>query len=1224
MPGKQLLLASLIVISAQAATDRIITPIDSARPVTLKSQVRPGAEPSNDLGPAAADLALNNLTLRLQLSPAVESFLADQQNPASPNYHRWLTPEQFADRFGASTSDIAKLSAWLKSQGFTVNSAARGGAFVSFRGTAAQVSGSFHTEIHRYTVAGKQHYANATAPSIPEALSGIVASIGGLNDFHLSPLYVRNLEATPDYTSATGHHYLAPDDLATIYNIAPLYAAGIDGTGLTIAVAGQTDINIADIAAFRTRFGLSANLPQVVLAGDDPGVSAADLPEADLDLEWSGAVARNATIIFVNSTDVITSVAYAIDNAIAPIVSLSYGGCEQENDPTLRSLAQQANAEGITWISPSGDSGAAGCDFTTPTPLADKGLGVTFPASIPEITAIGGTTFNEGNEGDATFWNTTNSTTGATALSYIPEVAWNDSAERNGLAASGGGASLFFPKPAWQQGPGVPADGARDVPDIAFSASPDHDGYLVETSGGLYVFGGTSLGTPVFAGVVALLNQSLATAGLGNINPRIYALSQAKTNVFHDVISGNNNEPCLVNSPNCVNGTLGYSTGPGYDLVTGLGSLNVNNFVTEWNNGVASTTTLSTNPTTVSPSGTVQLTANITGSGMKPPTGTVTFLINDYPAGTVNVVPSGSIASATFSVTGVSLAAADGAVSALYNGDTVYNSSGASAQVTMTYPAGSAVIPSVSPAPLYQFGGGWFLDILLIEKNGVATKLTGFNFDGNPVPLSYFNSLVIPAHGIVESQLGVSNVTYPADHILQFTGVDAATRTAPGKTWTQQISVSFLGPASISLYPSMTLTSTPPSVALNPAANPSCAYSQQLVVQETNGFLVDLTNLSANTLDFSNQIQQIFGTTRLAPYGTLTGNLCWPSTITPVTGNFTIVGNSEVGQIGSAIAVPFTPTPPAPSAISLAPAGPLVLKVANSSPTATASIAVNITGGEATWNATVTPANRMTSWLTVSTTSGSGPGQIIVQASGANLPVGVYTALLTVQSPNSFPQGINVPVTLIVGPGTTSIQNVVNDASPPAGVAPGTRAQVWGYQLANTPQTATGFPLPLNLAGVTATVNGVPAPLIAVEAQQLTIQIPYETSAGTAVLGLNNNGNVAAFNFQVSVAAPAVYQASVTTGAQGQTVTLFMTGDGVETPFVATGDTPSTSAKPLLPVTVTVGGINAPVTFAGTPNGLAGVAQVNYTIPTTVPVGVQPVVVTVGGVSSAAVALTVF
>ena len=580
-------------ISAQA--DRVRSAIDARQSVVLRGRMHPQARAANDRGAVEASFPVTGITFLLSPSAdqkaALQQLLASQQDPSSPDYHKWLTPEQYADAYGVTASDLTKISDWLTSQGFTIDNVARSRTFLTFSGTAAKAGAAFHTEIHRYLVNGQTHYANATDPSIPAALSGVISTIRGLNDFRLQP-HLR-MPVQP-YLNSGSSHYLAPDDFATIYDITPLYQAGIDGSGQKIAIAGQTDIHLSDIQQFRTRFNLSApNLTQVLVHGSaDPGLSSYDLPEADLDIEWSGAVARNAQIIYVYSTDVFQSAAYAIDQNLAPVLSISYGGCEGGDLydlPAYQTMAQQANAQGITWLAASGDNAAADCEDLGVN-IAQDGLAVDAPSSIPEITAMGGTEFNEqaGN-----YWAATTTASGGSALGYIPEKVWNDTSLSFGLAGGGGGGSIFFPQPIWQTGPGVPTDGVRHVPDLSFNASPAHDGYFFYSGGSGSPVGGTSAAAPTMAGVVALLNQFLtstggqSSAGLGNINPSLYHMAQTTTGVFHDVTTGNNSVPCVIGSPNCTTGIMGFSAGTAYDQGSGLGSVDVANLVHGWSSNPA-------------------------------------------------------------------------------------------------------------------------------------------------------------------------------------------------------------------------------------------------------------------------------------------------------------------------------------------------------------------------------------------------------------------------------------------------------------------------------------------------------------------------------------------------------------------------------------------------------------------------------------------------------------
>ncbi|HLK64170.1 MAG TPA: protease pro-enzyme activation domain-containing protein [Bryobacteraceae bacterium] len=613
IPSHRLVLSFLFLLGASslhAQNRRIAGPIDSAKIVPLNGNLRPAAMRRNDQGRVGPSFPLPGLTLYLKPSAAQQAdllrLLEQQQDPASPRYHQWLTPEEFADRFGLGAQDLAAAADWLRSRGFTVGKAARSRTWIAFSGTARQVEDTFHTEIHRYALNGKTHYANATEPSIPLALASAVAGLDGLDD--LTP---EQIEAT----SATGVHTLAPDDLAVIYDINSVYQSGIDGTGQKIVIAGSSDFNaaaLADVALFRSKFNLPAMVPQVIrdTTYPDPGISGS-LGEAHLDIEWAGAIARKAQIMFVYSNSFSHAVLYAIDNNLAPVISMSANaGCEADNTPAniafYQGLAQQGNAQGITWVISGSDAASASCDANGADLPAVSGLAVRFPASVPEVTAVGGLEFDEA-AGAGPFWSVTNTANGASALSYIPEMVWNDALALHALWGGGGGQSIYFPKPAWQTGPGVPNDQARDLPDVALAASFSHDGYIAINNQTAVTSGGTSASAPVFAGIVTLLNQYVVSQGiqtkpgLGNINPNLYRLAAAGNSPYHDITLGNNIIPCGAGTPDCASGAMGFSAAPGYDLASGLGSIDVAKFLNVWNSQPATTSAIvvSANPNPV-------------------------------------------------------------------------------------------------------------------------------------------------------------------------------------------------------------------------------------------------------------------------------------------------------------------------------------------------------------------------------------------------------------------------------------------------------------------------------------------------------------------------------------------------------------------------------------------------------------------------------------------------
>ena len=591
-----------------AQRDRITGPVDRSQRIALKGNIHPQANPQFDAGLVDPTLRLDHVMVMLKRSAAqqgeLDQLLAEQQDRSSRNYHSWLTPEQFGDRFGASPNDAAQVVKWLQSEGLTVDEVSRARNWIWFSGSAAQIQAALRTEIHRYQVNSEPHFANAIEPSVPAAIEPLISGIQGLDDFHPQRGQSRHVlvpgegllnAVQPLFTNGAGTHLLVPDDFATIYNLWPLYNSGYDGSGQRIVVTGQSAVDLADIRGFRTLYSLPQNDPQLVLVpgSADPGHTSPDYEgEADLDIEWAGAVARKASIIYVYSSDVLRiSVPYAINQNLAPIITYSFGLCEQLYSQTMlkntRALAQQANAQGITWIASSGDSGAAACDPPFQSSLATGGLGVSFPGSLPEVTAVGGTQFDEG---DGVFWFTTNSGTLASARSYIPEKGWNES-DGSGLASSGGGLSVVYPKPSWQSGPGVPDANFRAVPDVSLSAA-FHDGYRVISRGLFFIDSGTSASAPAFAGIFALVNQyqelnGIQTqAGQGNINPNLYSLAQNTPGAFHDVATGDNMVPCSTLRAGCSSGSIGYAAGPGYDLVTGLGSVDAFNLAvgmaTQW------------------------------------------------------------------------------------------------------------------------------------------------------------------------------------------------------------------------------------------------------------------------------------------------------------------------------------------------------------------------------------------------------------------------------------------------------------------------------------------------------------------------------------------------------------------------------------------------------------------------------------------------------------------
>jgi hypothetical protein len=712
----------------------------------------------------------------------LEQLLDEQQRKSSPNYHRWLSAAEFGARFGTADTDTEQIRTWLESKGFAVGTVSKSKRWIVFSGTSQQVEDAFHTEMQYYRVSGKTHIANATDIAVPVALAEVTRGLASLNNFgkrpprHLAEGAAgrdsegRKTLLEPNLTAATNTYYLAPGDFAAVYDTKSLLGAGIDGTGISIAITAQSDIELTDVQEFRQIFRLKANDPNFIVSGPDPGLtSQTDAEEAQLDVEWAGAVAPGATIDLVvagssaTTSGVDLAAAYAIDNEIAPILTYTYGSCEQAlgaaGNAFYNALWQQAAAEGITVLVAAGDNGAAGCDNATAGIAATQGLAVNGAASTPYNIAVGGTEFTEGATAP-TYWNSANAPDFSSSFGYIPESAWNEGCDpaqpvsrtncvygslNVSLLAGGGGASTIYSKPAWQTGPGVPADKARDLPDVAMAAASGHDGFVYCTSlggmpcrlsgqsvTGLTLIGGTSAATPTMAGILALVEQKNG-AFQGQANYVLYQLAQIEGNscdsskqtnpaahatcVFYDVTSGSNAVPCAGGSPRCsstASGTNGFLTGnaagPGYDLATGLGSVEAANLANAWENVVlaGSQTTLQTSTASF-----------VHGSGAKTSTtlavqsapinlgDTGIFHVTVNPAsatGTVSLWDAVGARSSAFPISGgaarVQLAwtqAGSTSLYAVYSGDQA-NAGSVSAPITFTVHKGVPQIQLSAPA----------------------------------------------------------------------------------------------------------------------------------------------------------------------------------------------------------------------------------------------------------------------------------------------------------------------------------------------------------------------------------------------------------------------------------------------------------------------------------------------------------------------------------------------
>jgi hypothetical protein len=711
---------------------RVVERVDESRLTTLKGNTHPLARPGFDRGLAAPQKLLERVLLILKRSPEQEAALAAfnerQLDPASPDFHHWLEPEEFGRLYGPSDADMTAITSWLQNHGFRIDNVSKGRINIEFTGTVEQVQNAFHVQMHNYQVNNETHIANDRDPQIPEALVPVITGVASLHNFFPKPQVVfgpkvkrdpktgqvtlaepqvnaASSGGSPQFTyidsNSNTREDVGPYDFATIYNELPLWNAStpINGTGVTVAISGISDVETIDFQGFRSFFGLPSKTLNVIHNGTDPGFdTTGGQGENTLDVEWSGAAAPGANITLVVTGSTATSFGgilsnnYIVQNNVAHIMSASYGGCElgqgTAGNAGLNTMWQQAATQGISGFVSSGDQGSAGCTSQDGTPpYSDQfGLQVNGWASSPYVTGVGGTDLNWQwwtPTGWQTYFSSSNGSHNQTALGYVPEVPWNSTCTSpillprftlNGnpitsaeelcnlmdinppydalvaIGAGSGGVSHCttsdsntpssctggYSKPSWQSAPGVPADGKRDVPDVSLFASGGISleegsaflfclGGTTATPCNLQEVGGTSASSPAMAGVMALVVQKQGGAKQGLANAPFYKLAsgesaatcatatttQSNGCVFNDITAGTNAQVCTTGDTNCVTQTSGdtlgvlsgYKSGVGYDLTTGLGSLNVNNLVNKWASA-AGTLAITLSPTTVAFPGT--------------------------------------------------------------------------------------------------------------------------------------------------------------------------------------------------------------------------------------------------------------------------------------------------------------------------------------------------------------------------------------------------------------------------------------------------------------------------------------------------------------------------------------------------------------------------------------------------------------------------------------------
>jgi len=703
---------------AQDAAHRglITQSINEENVITLYGNVRPEVHTAKDIGPVSDNMQLEHMYLLLNRLPErqqqIEELIEQLHDQNSLQYHRWLTASQVAERFGAAEADIKMITEWLGSRGFIVHGIYRDNGVIDFSGSAGQVASTFHTSIHNLDVHGTRHIANTSEPQIPAALAVVIHGVVSLNDFRPRPMSRR--QGRPDYTVTIDNFTLqlvTPGDLQKIYNLDSLYAEGISGQGQTIVVLEDTDVHaLADWHTFRKTFGLDAKFPKGTIkqihpqpsflpdnggACAEPGINGDD-SEAIADAEWATAAAPSAEVVVAACADTNTNFGgfIAMQNLLTgftpppAIVSISYGGDETDLGESfmayINSLYELAVLEGVSVFVSSGDAGAGGSDQFSPAAMHGIYHVNGFASTVHNV-AVGGTDFADTffNE-NSTYWSSTNGPYFNSALSYIPEIPWNDSCASQLIAQSygfaltygtsgfcnsaigeagylivaattGGPSSCAFgtpsipsvvsgtcagrKKPAYQRRIlGIAKDGVRDLPDVSLFAGTGVWGHLyVDCFSDTANFGspcvgapinwtldgGTSLSSPIMAGIQSLVNQATGERQ-GNPNFVYYSLAASQYGphgdtscdatlgnqsdphcVFHDVTLGDMDVNCLpltdstggiIATINCyipsgTNGVLSlsnltyepaYPATKGWDFATGIGSVDAHNLVKSW------------------------------------------------------------------------------------------------------------------------------------------------------------------------------------------------------------------------------------------------------------------------------------------------------------------------------------------------------------------------------------------------------------------------------------------------------------------------------------------------------------------------------------------------------------------------------------------------------------------------------------------------------------------
>jgi len=869
--------------------------------------------------------ATMHLTLLLQRDPTVQAaftqFLQDQQTPGNPLYHQWLTPQQVGALFGPTASDVAAVTNWLTVQGLVIDSVEPNQIMINVHGSTSVVASAFRTSFAYFPLNGEERRSAVNEPYIPTALGPVVASIYGLTDVPFYPHSVRSgpvqlpsagsaTTSQPQYTSSTGAHYMTPGDFAIVYDVNSVYSAGNKGGGNvttngtskanSVAIIGQSRVAATDISEFAALTGIGSSytlntvIPGASVNGADPGpvctiANAAtcstgdDQGEQTLDVDRVLGTAPGAVIdLIANSASTSTGIQGAmqwnVSTLVDPVMTISYGGCEAVNSQSTAtffdSLFSTAASEGISTFVSSDDSGVNGCAPGNAANTKVYTASMNVLCSSSWVTCVGGTEFNDTT---GSYWGPSTGYVAplTSALSYIPEGAWNEPGTTAPFltSASGGGPSIYISKPTWQAGTGVPNDGARDTPDVAYPAAI-HDGYLAcldyatgsasKTcpAGYAYIYGGTSAAAPAMAGVAALLNAKLGTAQ-GNLNPLLYKLAATTSNgVFHDITPATSGVgTCSLTVPSMCNnstpgssalsttatgGQQGYAVQAGYDMVTGLGSIDVANLLTAAAATKVSTTlaltTVSPNPVAVST--TVTLTSTLTRSSTTPgaATGTVSFYYTPTGGSATLIGSAVTISNNVATTTTTFSTAGTYTITAVYSGDTNYATSLATGVSLVVNPGPSFTVVPVTTT--YNLISG------ATTGNTDVITLTSTN--------SFVGSVVVTCAvtNVSGTAAGSCTQTTPVTLTSGNTGTSTLTiTTIPGTSGVLNVTVTGTSGTTVVTSSTITVNLTASSYTLaalpttiSIAGNATTGNTTSVTITSVNGFAGTVTVSCASSL----------------------------------------------------------------------------------------------------------------------------------------------------------------------------------------------------------------------------------------------------------------------------------------------------------------------------------------------------------------------------------------